>query len=71
MVWENASEQQFYADKLDYALKYGRVKYQACWETERTHIELILGSENYNIGLVVRYKNKVFSNTEPDYSDDF
>ena len=70
-VWSSDLDAQYYADDITHALKYGKLQYEAYWETERSHIEMILGSQNYVIGLVIRYENKIFDDTAPDYSKDF
>lgn len=71
IAWDNSRDEEYYANDINRALEYGKLQYQACWETSRNHIELILQSENYKIALVVRYDNKVFDDTAPDYSKDF
>lgn len=48
------------------ALEYGYVLYRARWETETTNITLGMVAQNYEVGLVISYKDK---NYEPDIND--
>lgn len=42
------------------ALKYGYVAYKACWETENTVITIAMMAENYDVFVVLQYKDKNF-----------
>lgn len=58
-------------DMIEYAgevraLEFGYVVYMATWETETTDITIGMSAENYEINLVIIYRDKYY---EPDIND--
>ena len=68
--WDSEISEEIYSKAKTLALEMGYLKYHVGFDTDRSEILMLMGSDNNEIDTVIVYTSKIIDNPEPDYSDD-